>query len=1089
MAKYPGEYTFYPEFGEYIPLYRGIVRVWLGDGSTGKAGNLYAEYIDGAIQDLGPVTSFAYAAREGIAGPGTPYPTEEDWINYLANAYSHILDAEAWANGTRGGQPIQPGDEVENKFSKYWAEQSKSYSDGKSLDDSTDIRATDNAEYYKNLSKKWAVNSTKVEGNLDSAKTYAENSKAQADRSAMWASGTSSGDGAIDNNAKHWAEQSKEFANGKDLNGNLVKPDDNAEYFKDQSKLWAIGPNDPSSTPSDTNNAEYYAYQADLQRQGAETAFRNASDAARAAEEFKLQAESWTKGTRNGQPDTSGVHPGAAEDNASYYSDQANWWADESRDSCIDARGWATYKAGDYSNTNNAQYHSETSESWAVGKRAGADVPRSDAAYENNSKYYASKARKYTEGKDLDGNDDQQYVKANAKHYAEQSSDHAETAKEWATKDEDLGPVEGQLYSSKTYAERAEISRGRAESYRDDAYMYMEDAAFYRTLAEGFANGEHGGAPGHEGTPVPEGDVAYHNNAKYWSQEAQRIVNEEAVNLEIAQQWANGTTSETYQQGMSSKDQAEQSAAKALKSEGYAVGTQNDAPVQPGSPYYENNAQYYMGQAHSWATYNAGSPSNTNNAQYYAETAEAWAKGTRNDVAIGVSDPAYGKDAKEWANKTAITYSGTDVDGRYHPEMQGKTVIDYSNKAKDWASKDGSSPVADGFYSARAYAVQAENHAEDASNYSGSAHGYAQDAQAWAEGKIDDEPLPPSSPAYHNNSKYWANMAEQIISQEALALRVAQEWANGTIDQQYQPGMSSKEQANRAYNEAERAYTQAENVHTDVLKAEGYAVGTQDGSDVQSGSPYYNNNAKYYNGSAQAAAASSAASSLESHEYKTDSEAWAVGKRDGHDVSSSDETYNNNAKYYAEEASDAVTSISTIAETVHADAEAAEDAKDEAALWATGNTSGTPSSTNNSKYFAEYMDQKIAEFGDIVQGGVTEYQNSNSGTVCPTGTWASDPYPEEGKFLWSKTTFQWGGGQTTILYNVSHIGANGTGSVGSVNGLGGQVILDGSNINVDNSAASPKPILRYAEEVDAHLATIDGALTSITDAEINALFD
>ena len=36
-----------------------------------------------------------------------------------------------------------------------------------------------------------------------------------------------------------------------------------------------------------------------------------------------------------------------------------------------------------------------------------------------------------------------------------------------------------------------------------------------------------------------------------------------------------------------------------------------------------------------------------------------------------------------------------------------------------------------------------------------------------------------------------------------------------------------------------------------------------------------------------------------------DSEAWAVGKRDGHDVPSSDPTYNNNAKYWAEQAAQA----------------------------------------------------------------------------------------------------------------------------------------------------------------------------------------
>lgn len=37
-------------------------------------------------------------------------------------------------------------------------------------------------------------------------------------------------------------------------------------------------------------------------------------------------------------------------------------------------------------------------------------------------------------------------------------------------------------------------------------------------------------------------------------------------------------------------------------------------------------------------------------------------------------------------------------------------------------------------------------------------------------------------------------------------------------------------------------------------------------------------------------------------EYSSDSEAWAVGKRDGEDVDEEDETYHNNSKYYSESA-------------------------------------------------------------------------------------------------------------------------------------------------------------------------------------------
>ena len=94
--------------------------------------------------------------------------------------------------------------------------------------------------------------------------------------------------------------------------------------------------------------------------------------------------------------------------------------------------------------------------------------------------------------------------------------------------------------------------------------------------------------------------------------------------------------------------------------------------------------------------------------------------------------------------------------------------------------------------------------------------------------------------------------------------------------------------------------------------------------------PAYHNNAKYYaeqagssasaaagsasaaSGSAGAAAGSASAASGSAGAAAgsasaaagsaSDAEAWAVGKRNGTDVPSTDDTYENNAKYYAQEA-------------------------------------------------------------------------------------------------------------------------------------------------------------------------------------------
>ena len=62
--------------------------------------------------------------------------------------------------------------------------------------------------------------------------------------------------------------------------------------------------------------------------------------------------------------------------------------------------------------------------------------------------------------------------------------------------------------------------------------------------------------------------------------------------------------------------------------------------------------------------------------------------------------------------------------------------------------------------------------------------------------------------------------------------------------------------ATAAAGSATAASGSATSANSNALKAEGYAVGQQNGTDVASGSPYYENNAKYYSEEAAASAAS-----------------------------------------------------------------------------------------------------------------------------------------------------------------------------------------------------------------------------------------
>ena len=130
-----------------------------------------------------------------------------------------------------------------------------------------------------------------------------------------------------------------------------------------------------------------------------------------------------------------------------------------------------------------------------------------------------------------------------------------------------------------------------------------------------------------------------------------------------------------------------------------------------------------------------------------------------------------------------------------------------------------------------------------------------ENAEAWAVGTKDGTPVTSDDPQYHNSAKYWANSVGGL-TQDSEA------WAVGTkdgvpvtsADPQYHN--NSKYYAQAASSSATAAGTSETNANTDALKAEGYAVGKQNGTDVASGSTYYHNNAKYYSDQASSSATS-----------------------------------------------------------------------------------------------------------------------------------------------------------------------------------------------------------------------------------------
>ena len=185
------------------------------------------------------------------------------------------------------------------------------------------------------------------------------------------------------------------------------------------------------------------------------------------------------------------------------------------------------------------------------------------------------------------------------------------------------------------------------------------------------------------------------------------------------------------------------------------------------------------------------------------------------------------------------------------------------------------------------------------------------------------------------------------------------------------------------------------------------------------------------------------ASENASAQSASNAEAWAVGKRNNIDVSPSDYAYHNNSKYYSEQAATSATNAETSANNAstsetNASTSASNAATSEAnafsyannalsssqtsEMWATGGSSGTPTATNNAKYYADYMNTRVAALGNFLSSAITEYANSQ-GMAIPVYGWGPTASPVQGEYTWSRTTFTWtDGSPSTIVYNVTYTG-------------------------------------------------------------------
>ena len=143
--------------------------------------------------------------------------------------------------------------------------------------------------------------------------------------------------------------------------------------------------------------------------------------------------------------------------------------------------------------------------------------------------------------------------------------------------------------------------------------------------------------------PVSIADPQYHNNSKYYAEQADTSAD-------------NAATSETN--AASSETGAQESAEDA---EAWAVGTRSGQDVPSTDETYHNNSKYYSEQSET-----------------YVEDSEAWAVGTKNGTPVTPLDPQYNNNAKHWADSAAaivgIGIATTEVAGIVKPDGTSITV-------------------------------------------------------------------------------------------------------------------------------------------------------------------------------------------------------------------------------------------------------------------------------------------------------------------------------------------------------------------------------------------------------------------------------
>ena len=158
----------------------------------------------------------------------------------------------------------------------------------------------------------------------------------------------------------------------------------------------------------------------------------------------------------------------------------------------------------------------------------------------------------------------------------------------------------------------------------------------------------------------------------------------------IAEITVNGITKDVYAPEISDSV-VEQAAEQALKSEGYAVGTQGDVPVTSGL-YYHNNSKYYSEQASDSASDASASAveagQSADDAEEEALVSEGWAVGEQNGVPVPSTSPYYHNNSKYWSQQSNPTRFSSLSDVNFGT-LEDDDIPVYDATSQKWVNETG----------------------------------------------------------------------------------------------------------------------------------------------------------------------------------------------------------------------------------------------------------------------------------------------------------------------------------------------------------------------------------------------------------------